>query len=181
MAVGWQALYGAWNDFAPLGDVDHLIRVTVRLLLAATLGGLLGYERERTGKAAGLRTHMLVAMGAALFALAPFEKGMALPDLSRVIQGIVTGIGFIGAGAILKQSEQGWVRGLTTAAGIWLTSAIGIAVGIGEMGTALVGTVLALVVLAIVPRIAHWAGEGEEMTQPDDHQPEPPATPTPPT
>ncbi|HXG11520.1 MAG TPA: MgtC/SapB family protein [Gemmataceae bacterium] len=156
------AVGGLGEDFGLFGDIDHLIRVTVRLMLAATCGGLLGYQRERTGKAAGLRTHMLVAVGAAFFALAPLERGMSLSDISRVIQGIVTGIGFIGAGAILKQTEQGAVRGLTTAAGIWLTCAIGVAIGIGQMVAALIGTVLALVVLAVIPRISRWAEEEDE-------------------
>jgi putative Mg2+ transporter-C (MgtC) family protein len=161
MADGWQIVYAFGNDFSSLMDLQGVIRITVRLVLAATLGGLLGYQREQIGKAAGLRTHMIVAMGAAFFALAPSEAGMAAADISRVIQGIITGIGFLGAGAILKQSEQGHVKGLTTAAGIWLTAAVGIAVGIGQMAAALVGTILALIILAVLPRLTHWAGEEE--------------------
>src|SRR4051794_25746863 len=97
------------------------------MILAAMLGGVLGVERERSGKSTGLRTHMIVALGAAMFALVPQQAGMTLADMSRVIQGIVAGIGFIGAGAILKHSEANEVYGLTTAAGLWLTAAIGMA------------------------------------------------------
>ena len=93
--------------------------MTVRLLLAALCGGLLGFERGRAGKEAGLRTHMLVTLGVAFFVLIPQQAGVSPGDMNRVIQGIITGIGFIGAGTILKLSEREEVRGLTTAAGIW--------------------------------------------------------------
>jgi putative Mg2+ transporter-C (MgtC) family protein len=92
---------------AGLPDPAHIVRVIVRLLAALLCGAVVGIQRERTGKAAGLRTHMLVAMGAAFFVLVPVELGMPLSDLSRVIQGLATGIGFIGAGAILKRCRQG--------------------------------------------------------------------------
>src|SRR4051812_25300845 len=99
---------GMWElveqDFAELPGMAQVLRMVVRLLLAAALGGVLGYHREREGKAAGLRTHMLVTLGAALFVAASEAYGMKTADLSRVIQGIVTGIGFLGGGAILKLS-----------------------------------------------------------------------------
>ena len=116
------------------------------------LGGLLGYEREQQGKAAGIRTHMLVAMGAALFVLVPQQGGMAIDDMSRVMQGVIAGIGFLGAGAILKNRADSSILGLTTAAGVWMTSAIGIACGLGRESTAVISTVLALIVFALVPR-----------------------------
>ena len=94
------------DDVFHLPDVAQLVRVLVRVVVAAALGGLLGLERERAGRAAGLRTHMLVALGAALFVLFPAEADMAPGDLSRVIQGVATGIGFIGAGTILKNAES---------------------------------------------------------------------------
>jgi putative Mg2+ transporter-C (MgtC) family protein len=141
---------------AELFDVPEpaqVMRVTVRLTVAALLGGLLGFERERERKAAGLRTHMLVALGAALFIIAPLEAGMAVSDLSRVIQGVAAGIGFIGAGTIMKITEQQEIKGLTTAAGLWLTAAVGVAVGSGHLWVPLVGTALAWVTLSILRRM----------------------------
>ena len=140
-------------EFSDLTDVEQLTRLLVRLLLAALLGGALGYEREHKGKAAGIRTHMLVAMGAALFVLVPQQAGMQVADMSRVIQGVVAGIGFLGAGAIIKHGSEEQVQGLTTAAGVWMTAAIGLACGLGRELTALISTVLALGVLALVPRL----------------------------
>src|SRR4051812_37897499 len=132
----WDALYADFSDLPDAGQVTHVV---VRLLLAAALGGLLGWERERAGKAAGRRTHMLVALGATFFVFVPQQAGMSQADLSRVIQGLVAGIGFIGAGAILKEGEGRRVRGLTTAAGIWLTAAVGVAVGLGREASAVLG------------------------------------------
>ncbi len=140
-------------EFSDATDVEQITRILTRLLLAAVLGGVLGYEREHKGKAAGIRTHMLVAMGASLFVLVPQQAGMLAPDLSRVIQGIVAGIGFLGAGAIIKHRGEEDVRGLTTAASVWLTAAIGIACGLGRESTAVLSTLLALAILAGVPRL----------------------------
>ena len=141
------------SEFSDAPDVEQVTRILTRLLLAALLGGVLGYEREQRGKAAGIRTHMLVAMGAALFVLVPQLGGMAAADVSRVIQGLVTGIGFLGAGAIIKHRDEEDVQGLTTAAGIWMTAAIGVACGLGRESTALLSALLALVVLAALPRL----------------------------
>ena len=144
------------EEFSDLPDAARLTRITVRLTLAAALGGVLGFERERSGKAAGLRTHMLVALGAALFVLIPQQAGMSDGDQSRVIQGLVAGIGFLGAGAILKGESDEEVKGLTTAASLWLTAAIGVAAGLGREATAAVSTTLALAILATVPRVARY-------------------------
>ena len=141
------------GEFSDLADVEQTTRVLVRLLLAALLGGLLGIERESHGKAAGVRTHMLVAMGAALFVLVSQQAGMLEADLSRVVQGVIAGVGFLGAGAILKMEGEEKVKGLTTAAGIWLTAAIGVAAGMGREATAVLSTLLALVVFALVPKV----------------------------
>jgi putative Mg2+ transporter-C (MgtC) family protein len=119
-------------------------------------GAVVGVQRERSGKAAGVRTHMLVASGSALFVLAAMEFGMNSDPLSRVIQGLITGIGFLGAGAILKLEEKRQIEGLTTAAGIWMTAGIGLAIGLGRFGLALVSVVLAWFVLAAVKRIERW-------------------------
>jgi len=140
-------------EFSDVTDVEQITRILTRLMLAAVLGGVLGYEREQRGKAAGIRTHMLVAIGAALFVLVPQQGGMLIADLSRVIQGVVTGIGFLGAGAIIKHRSEEDVQGLTTAAGVWMTAAIGVACGLGRESTAIFSTVLALLVLAVVPRL----------------------------
>ena len=141
------------TEFSDVTDVEQITRILTRLLLAAVLGGVLGYEREHQGKAAGIRTHMLVAIGSALFVLVPQQGGMLIADQSRVIQGIVTGIGFLGAGAIIKHRSEDDVKGLTTAAGVWLTAAIGIACGLGRESTAILSMLLALIVLAIVPKV----------------------------
>jgi len=146
----WQ---GVFQDFSDLGDIRQVISMAVRLILAALLGGVLGFEREKSGKAAGIRTHMLVALGAALFVVIPQQAGMTMGDLSRVIQGVVSGIGFIGAGAILKQAAQQEIQGLTTATGLWLTAAVGIAAGIGREASAVLGTVLGLFILVVIQRI----------------------------
>jgi len=134
-------------------DAREAIRVTIRLVAALLAGAVIGLQRERSGKAAGLRTHMLVCMGTALFVIAGTEIGMAQDAMSRVIQGLATGIGFLGAGAILKTEITREIHGLTTAAGIWMTAAIGVAVGLGHLGTALIGVLFAWLVLAVVLKL----------------------------
>jgi len=136
-----------------LPDKSQLARLVVRLLAAVILGAVIGVQRERTGKAAGVRTHMLVALGAALFVLGPIEFGMNSDSVSRVIQGLVTGIGFLGAGAILKLQEQREIEGLTTAAGIWMTAAVGVAVGLGRLGLGLICVMLAWAILSVIGSI----------------------------
>jgi len=128
-------------------DRHRLVIVLVRLFAAVLLGAVVGIERERAGKPAGLRTHMLVSLGTAVVVIACSDAGMSHDGLSRVIQGIVTGIGFIGAGTILKLNEQGEIQGLPTAAGVWMTAAIGVAAGLGILGIALIGTVVTVLVL----------------------------------
>src|SRR5215813_8456940 len=143
---------------AGLPDAKQFARIVIRLLVAMLLGGVVGIQREWTGKPAGLRTHMLVAMGAALFVLAPVEAGMTSADLSRVIQGLATGIGFIGGGAILKLSQEHEIRGLTSAAGVWMTAAMGVAAGLGRIGIALLSTLLTWFILAVVGKLEHRIG-----------------------
>jgi len=160
------------TEFSDLPDAGQATRVMLRLLLAALLGGLLGIEREQKGKAAGVRTHMLVAMGAALFVLVSQQSGMLSADLSRVVQGVVAGVGFLGAGTILKghakgHSDEEQVKGLTTAAGIWLTAAIGVAAGMGREATAALSTLLALGILALVPRLVRMVEKPEPPLKPD--------------
>jgi putative Mg2+ transporter-C (MgtC) family protein len=144
-------------EFSDLGDVESMTRLGVRMLVAMVLGGILGYERESVGASAGLRTHMLVSLGSALFVLIPLQAGMKIEDLSRVLQGITAGIGFLGAGAILKQNNKGDIHGLTTAASVWLTAAVGIAAGMGREATAVLSAVFALVILAILRPLTKMA------------------------
>jgi len=121
--------------------------VLVRLSLATLFGGVIGYQRERSEKPAGFRTHVLVCMSSALLMITSYYPfvGMEGADSSRIAAGAITGIGFLGAGAIISQG--GIVRGLTTAASIWVMAAIGLAVGIGLYAPALIATILVLLVL----------------------------------
>lgn len=123
---------------------------TLRIVAALVLAGLIGAEREWRRKPAGLRTHMLVSLGSALFVLVPSQAGMALEDMSRVLQGVASGIGFLGAGAIIKLREESHIKGLTTAAGIWVTSAVGVAAGLGLEATAVLSAVFGWVVLSLL-------------------------------
>lgn len=149
---------GAWleawsvirQEFSDLPNIADFTRVCLRLFMAIVLGGILGYERESAGASAGFRTHMLVALGSALFVLVPLQGGMQMDDMSRVLQGVIAGIGFLGAGAIIKMGQEPEIRGLTTAASIWLTSAVGIAAGMGRELTAIVSTLFALMILLLV-------------------------------
>lgn len=142
------------QEFSDLSDMAQVTQVVVRLLVAAALGGALGFEREAQGKAAGVRTHMLVAIGAALFVLIPQQAGLSGSDITRVVQGLVAGIGFLGAGTIVKGDSTHDVKGLTTAAGIWLTAAVGVCAGLGRESTAILSTALALAVLLIFPHVS---------------------------
>ncbi len=122
----------------------------VQLLLASALGAVVGFERELHGRPAGLRTHILLSLGAALFGIV--SRGITAPnvDPTRIAAQVVTGIGFIGAGTIIHLG--GTVRGLTTAASIWTTAAIGLAVGLDRRhwATAIIATALVLLTLALV-------------------------------
>jgi putative Mg2+ transporter-C (MgtC) family protein len=139
-----------WQELSfGLHGADQLAHVVIRLLAATLLGGLIGIQRESTRKPAGLRTHVLVSVATAAFVIACTGSGMSSDGVSRVIQGIITGIGFIGAGAILKLSQEHEIKGLTTAASVWMTAAIGVTVGLGSLGIALMIAVLALIILSL--------------------------------
>ncbi|HWU34663.1 MAG TPA: MgtC/SapB family protein [Methylovorus sp.] len=142
-------------EFSDLPNGAEVTRVILRLGIAALLGGLLGYEREFRGKAAGMRTHMLVALGAAMFVLVPIQAGLSESDISRVVQGVIAGVGFLCAGTIIKHGHDGEVHGLTTSAGLWMTAAIGVAAGMGRESTAILSALLAYGILHIVPKLAH--------------------------
>lgn len=143
------------SEFSDLPNAAEVTRIVLRLAIAALLGGMLGYEREYRGKAAGMRTHMLVALGAALFVMVPIQAGLQEAEISRVMQGVITGVGFLCAGTIIKHGMDGEVHGLTTAAGLWMTTAIGVAAGLGRESTAILSALLAYTVLHIVPKLAH--------------------------
>lgn len=134
-------------------DWQHVL---LRLILAIVVGGLIGLERQLDRKPAGLRTHMLVSLGAAIFVLSglsgsPIDSG----DHTRVIQGITTGVGFLGAGEIISRTDRRkvQVRGLTSAAAIWVSAALGVAIGAGLWFIGLAGGVLTLFVLWGVKQI----------------------------
>lgn len=141
------------SEIESFWELEQTTRVVWRMAMALALGAAIGWDRERRDAEAGLRTHMLVALGAALFVLVPLEAGMNDEQLSRVVQGLVSGIGFLGAGAVLKDSDEGRIHGLTTAATIWATAAVGIAAGLGHTGTAAIATVFMLLVLVWLRRL----------------------------
>ena len=123
--------------------------LTIRLSMALVLGGAIGIEREYRAKEAGFRTHFLVALGSALFCLvSQYGFGFDLKDSSRVAAQVVSGIGFLGAGTIIFQKNV--VRGLTTAAGLWVTAAIGLACGTGMYVAALATTIMVLLGLEVL-------------------------------
>jgi putative Mg2+ transporter-C (MgtC) family protein len=129
-------------------EVAIEVEMVLRLLLATALGGIIGYQRERAGKPAGLRTHILICVGAALFTVASLYGFGAAADPARIAAGIVAGIGFIGAGAIMRRGE-GVIEGLTTAATIWVVAAIGLAAGAGLYLVSAVTTAVVTIVLLL--------------------------------
>lgn len=130
--------------------------MVVRLILAFIFGSILGYEREKRRGSAGLRTHILVCMGSALIMLTSLHlydmyQGKASVDPGRIAAGVVTGIGFLGAGTIIRSKEG--VKGLTTAASLWISAAIGLAVGCGYISAALITTVITYLSLSYLKKV----------------------------
>jgi putative Mg2+ transporter-C (MgtC) family protein len=148
-------------DSQLLASHQPLAELALRLAAAAGFGLLLGLERELRGKAAGLRTHMLVSLGSAAFLLVALhilyadtgDPGMAV-DPSRVIQGVIGGVGFLGAGSIIE--SRGSVHGLTTGAGIWTAGAVGLACGFGDFVLAGLVTGFAVVIVVVLGFIERW-------------------------
>jgi putative Mg2+ transporter-C (MgtC) family protein len=126
-----------------------IIETTVRMLLAIVPAAVIGLERELSGNVAGIRTHILLALGACLFTLAGLS--IAGPDAGRIAAQVVTGVGFIGAGAIIRDSLR--VKGLTTAASLWVTAAIGVAAGVGAYIALGAAVLVTLLILTIVPTL----------------------------
>lgn len=141
----------------------------LRLVLAALLGGVIGFEREAHHRAAGLRTHILIATAAALFSLLGQEiyatvsaspNDVARIDLVRIIEAVTTGVAFLGAGTIFRSGSD--VRGLTTGAGMWLAGAVGVAAGFGHYLAAIVGAAVALAVLVVLRPVSHMVGDEKD-------------------
>ena len=128
------------------------LEIVLRLLLAVALGAVIGFQRERAKKAAGLRTHILISLGAALFTIVSVFGFPGTVDVSRVAAGVVTGIGFIGAGVVIHGTRGEHVVGLTTAASIWITAAVGLAAGAGIYIVAIAAAILTLLVL-LIPKV----------------------------
>ena len=141
------------SEFSDLPQFTDALRVIIRLVVAAFLSGLIGYERELQEKSAGIRTHMLVGLGTALFVIIPLQGGASMNDMTRVVQGIVQGAGFLGAGAIIVGTATNKTKGLTTAASTWACAGIGAASGLGMETTAILSTIIILAILAVVPHI----------------------------
>jgi len=132
----------------------------LRLFVALLLGGLLGIERQFHGRWAGIRTHMMVALGAAIFTIAALTTAPNdTHDVTRVIQGIAAGIGFLGAGTIIKLSSEVEIKGLTTASSVWMAAAVGTVAGLGEYALAAASGLMALIVLAILRPLTKSVGK----------------------
>lgn len=140
-------------------------QIATKLIIAAVLGGLVGLEREHDKRPAGLRTYILICIGAALFGLIGEANFSSSADVSRIWQNIITGVGFLGAGAVIKDEHT--VHGLTTAAGIWAVAAIGLAVASGEYFLAGVAETIILITLLVLRRVEHhmFPGQPDENTQ----------------
>ena len=150
-----------------------VLEILERLLASLVAGALIGWDRERKSKPAGLRTHMLVTLGSATFCVMAFEVGAALSerygergvDPMRVLDGVVGGIGFLGAGSIIQ--ARGRVQGITTAAGVWMAGALGAACGVGAYKLAALSAVLAFLVLTVLAKVERHLPRSEPEPQPD--------------
>jgi putative Mg2+ transporter-C (MgtC) family protein len=142
-------------------DLHNWGGLIFRLGLALFAGGAIGWERQKRHKAAGLRTHMLVSLGSALFVLVPIEVSGSVDSVSRAIQGVATGVGFLGAGEILHQSRadrhREEVKGLTSAASVWVTAALGITAGAGLWQLTILGAIFTLITLIVIKRLEQSA------------------------
>ncbi len=154
-----------WADFGLFSNLRHDFVVPAsRVMLSAVLGGIIGLTRERRHQSAGLRTHVIVAISAASIVAAMTARDSDPSGSSRVVQGVLQGVGFLGAGAILqRQKEDGGVRGLTTAASVWLVAVIGAVAGLGEPILATVTAVTAWIVLVPLKRLESRLNSGPKL------------------
>jgi putative Mg2+ transporter-C (MgtC) family protein len=151
---------------APLTFSEDFMRIAA----AALLGGIIGIEREWKGHWAGLRTHILVSIGCAIFVIGGMGiVGRDSESVTRVIQGIASGIGFLGAGTILKLDNKQEIKGLTTASSIWLASALGTAAGSGEYALATASAIISVCVLGFLPPLEKWLGRRHKEHQKKSH------------
>ena len=149
-----------WEELtAGLTNQDHLLRVLVRLFAAILLGGLIGLQRVRATKPSGLRTHTLVCLGTTVVLLSCSAAGISVEGESRVIQGIVIGIGFVGAGSVLKSSEEQLISGLVVSVRLWATAAVGVAIGLGQVGIALIAALLNILALRVISALEGRMGK----------------------
>lgn len=156
-------------DTALLGD--NLVRLTI----AALAGGVLGFERELSGQWAGLRTHMVVSVGAAVFALLADHIAGGDPNAAaRVVQGVAAGIGFLGAGTILKLSDRGKIKGLTTASSIWLAAGLGCVAGFGRYELMIAAMIVAIIILAVLKPLDKHLGKTHECDVEREYREHPP-------
>lgn len=133
-----------------LNSPNDVVTIIIQFVAAIVFGFIIGYDREKAGKAAGIRTYVLVTLGTTVFLITAKSSGLSSDALARVIEGIITGIGFVGAGAILKLNREKDVKGLTTSAGIWMAAAIGVAIGLRAFGIALFATVSTYLILRVL-------------------------------
>jgi putative Mg2+ transporter-C (MgtC) family protein len=153
------ALLEVWNDVATSFEATPPLVAAARLLLATILGGIIGFEREVNSRSAGLRTHILISMGACLFALLAFEiihfaadmEGQHSADPLRLISSVTSGVAFLAAGSIIVTG--GKVKGLTTGAGMWMAGAIGLACGIGKIGLAVMACAFVVATLWLIAKL----------------------------
>lgn len=151
--------------------IDSLhFRLLAEMALAVLLGGLIGFEREWKGKPAGLRTNILICMAAVLFTEISQRVGFRGGDPGRIASTILTGVGFLGAGTILHH-KGGHVEGLTSAATIWMVTAIGVALGWGAILEAVVATLIVLIVLSLLGRAERYIDERRPRAEGDDRHP----------
>jgi putative Mg2+ transporter-C (MgtC) family protein len=142
-------LSGAWSAEAPL---------LLRLMWATLVGSAIGWNRHRAGKPAGIGTYALVALGAALFVAIPATESRSMDAMSRAIQGVAAGVGFLGAGEIFRDHSNDRIVGLTSAAALWVTAGLGITIMAGSVAESFVATALVIAVLELAPRIERLAG-----------------------
>ena len=150
------------NELSDALDAQRLTELLIRLSVAVLLAGVLGYERERRMRSAGLRTHMMVGLSSATFVLLPSQLGFSDSATARIVEGVIVGVGFLGAGAILKLDDRKRIRGLTTAGSIWTTAAVGICAGIGQEATALVVAAFAFLILSWLQRLERRLNLGNQ-------------------